>query len=78
MIFLEITDKDGLESFIEEAKKVGFLKDVDIKAFSEKQFPIRIPVNLDGFLKLIGNPVIRKTFGRKIETTVVSYLEAAV
>ena len=78
MICLEIASKADLVEFVEEAKKVGLLKEVDIRSASEGRFPIRIPVNLDSILKLAGNPLIRKAFGKKIDTAVTSYLKETV
>lgn len=78
MIFLEITDKASLVPFVSDAKKAGMLRNIDISKISDDRFPIRIPVNLDSVIKLAGNPIVRKTFGKRIEMTVTSYLEAVV
>ena len=73
MIFLEIESAEGLTAFLAEAKKTGLLKDVALKdieaAIRTKQFPLRIPVNLDAVLNLCRNPVLRKIFGGKIDST---------
>lgn len=72
MIFLEIESAEGLTAFLAEAKKTGLLKDVSMKdiqdAVRKKEFPLRIPVNLDAVLNLCRNPVLRKLFGGKIES----------
>lgn len=75
---LEIENLEQLTEFVQEAKKAGFLKDLDISGLSEKQFPIRVPVNLGGVLKVAGNPIVRKTFGRKIEAAIAAYVGAMV
>ena len=82
-VYLIIGDLDSLLEFLEEAKKkTGLLKDIsinDVKChLSEKDFPMRIPVNLDGVLKLCGNPVLKKMFGTKVENTTRKYLKAAM
>jgi hypothetical protein len=72
MIFLEIESAEGLTAFLAEAKKTGLLKDVSMKdiqdAVRKKEFPLRIPVNLDAVLNLCRNPILRKLFGGKIES----------
>ena len=73
MIFLEIESAEGLTAFLAEAKKTGLLKDIafrDIEAvIRKKTFPVRIPVNLDAVLNLCRNPLLRKVFGGKIDST---------
>ena len=75
-MILEITERSDLDTFLTEAKKLGMLKDVDIKNLSEDKFPIRIPVKMDAVFKAAGNPIVRKAFGKKIESVVLSYIEA--
>ena len=82
-VYLTIGDLDSLLSFLEEAKeKTGMLKDIsllDVKqSLSDKDFPMQIPVNLDGVLKLCGNPMLKKMFGKKVENTTRKYLKAAM
>ena len=73
-MYLEFSDFERLAEFVQEAKKAGFLKDLDISSFSEKQFPIRVPVNLEAVLKVAGSPVFRP-FRKKMEATIMSYVE---
>ena len=81
MIFLEIESAEGLTAFLKEAKKTGLLKDVSLNdiedAIRTKEFPLRIPVNLDAVLNLCRNPVLRKLFGGKIESKAKMILATA-
>lgn len=79
-IYLEIGNKTELISFLREAKeRTGLLKDISLKkvndTLKESDFPIRIPVNLDGVLDLCGNPILKKMFGKKVEDTTRKYLK---
>lgn len=73
-IYLEITDRAVLDAFVKEARKAGFLKEIRID-ISEDKFPIRVPVDIDGVLKVAANPLVKKMFGKKVETSVTMYLE---
>ena len=80
-IYLTIGDKASLTSFLEEAKrKTGLLKDISIDkieaSLSDSDFPMKIPVKMDGVLDLAANPILKKMFGRKMEDTAVKYLRA--
>lgn len=78
-IYISIEDLDSLKDFIKEAQRTGFMKEVRINklSFTEDQFPLRFPIDIDAFLKLTGNPIVKKVFGKKIETTLQSYLTEA-
>lgn len=78
-IYISIEDLASLECFIEEAQKVGLLKGVNANelTFNESDFPMRLPVDIDAFLKLTGNPIVKKVFGKKIESTLQYYLMEA-
>ena len=78
-IYLEIGDLESLMSFMAEAKRrTGLMKDVSLEkmrqTLSGKDFPMRIPVNLDGVLDLAGNPILKKMFCKNID----QYLTAAI
>ena len=75
-IYIGIEDFASLESFIEEAQKIGLLKDISIKRlpFNENDFPMQLPIDIEAFLKLTGNPIVKKVFGKKIESTLQNYL----
>jgi len=82
-IYLEIEDVNGLTEFLQEAKrKTGLLKDISLDkvecVLAEKEFPIRIPVNLDSVIELAMNPVVKKIFGKKIEETTKKALLKAI
>lgn len=81
-IYLEIGSLESLTGFIQDAKGAGLLKDISTQKvadlMSSKEFPVRVPVELDQVLKLMANPMVRKIFGKKIEeTTVRTILKAA-
>lgn len=82
-IYLEISNAEGLMDFLQEAKtKTGLLKDISLDKveciLAEKEFPIRIPVNLESVLDLAANPIVKKIFGKKIEETTKKALLKAI
>lgn len=78
---LEIGSLETLIAFIEDAKKVGLLKDISTEkvrvSFSKKAFPIRIPVDLNAILAIAGKPIL-KPFGKQIEKKTVDILNKAL
>lgn len=82
-IYLEVGSKEEAMAFLAEAKKkTGMLKDVSLekvnRQLSMKEFPIRIPVNLDGVLNLCANPVLKKMFGKAVEKKTLEFLTTVV
>ena len=81
-IYLEIENLDSLILFLREARNNGMLKDVlpsEVRAgLSEKIFPMRIPIETDAIVKVATNPIIRRTFGKKMEDTTRRYLVEAM
>lgn len=81
-IYIEIGNLKSLTNLIAEAKKKGLMKDISIekveKAFRNKAFPMKVPVQMDEVLELAGNPVLKKMFGKKIENGMLTYLEKAL
>ena len=82
-IYLEIGDAESMTAFLEEARtKTGLLKDISLDkveyVLSTKEFPIRVPVNLDAVIELAMNPVVKKMFGKKIEETTKKALLKAI
>lgn len=79
---LEIKDPETLIAFIEDAKKVGLLKDISTeqvkKSFSGKTFPIRVPVDLDAVLKAAGNRIVKTAFAKTIQDKTVDILNKAL
>ena len=80
--YLEIGSIDYLIEFIEGVKEVGLLKDISCdkvrSVLSNKDFPIRIPIDLDQVFKIAENPIVRKIFGSQIEkTTIQTILKVA-
>lgn len=73
-IYLEIGNSEELMEFLREAKrKTGLLKDIPLDkvecVLEEKEFPLRVPVDLDSVIDLAANPMVKKIFGKKIEET---------
>lgn len=81
-IYIEIGNLESLTNLLAEAKKKGLMKDISIdkveRAFRNKDFPMRVPVRMDGVIELAGNPVLKKMFGKRIENGVLNYLEKAL
>ena len=74
---LEIDNLETLITFIQDAKKIGLLKDVSTAqvkhSFSKTEFPIRIPVDLNAVLAFAGKPIL-KPFGKQIERKTLDIL----
>lgn len=82
-VYLTIGDKQEFISFLAEAKKkTGLLKDISLEqvnySLNENDFPVSIPISLDGVLNLCGNPILKKMFGKKVEDVTRKYLKAAM
>ena len=77
-IYLEIGDLQSLIDFLEEAKGIGLLKDISTSKvgtlMSGKEFPVRVPIEIDKVLTLATNPIVKKMFGKKIEETTITCL----
>lgn len=77
-VYLEVDDLETLIAFIQDAKKVGLLKDVSTaqvrNIFSKKEFPLRVPVDLNAILNVANNKVVKATFGKRIEAKTVDIL----
>lgn len=81
-VYLEIGSIEDLIEFIKGAKEAGLLKDISCEkvrdVLSNKEFPVRLPIDLDKVFKVAGNPIVRKIFGGKIEeTTIKTILKVA-
>ena len=81
-VYLTIESLDGMMAFLTEAqKKTGYLRNVSLSAvrhnLEDAEFPMRIPVNLDGILDLAGSPIVKKMFGKKIEDGAIKFLVKA-
>lgn len=75
---LEIESPEALMEFIKEAKKNGYLKEVSMHkvetVLKEDAFPIRVPLEMDSVFKVMGNTIVRKAFGGKIDEKVIGFL----
>lgn len=79
-VYLEINSVDDVVSVINEAKKIGFMKDISTEKvgsiLSTKEFPIRIPIEINQVFSLVEGsnpmiPMIKKLYGKKIEETIL-------
>ena len=79
--YIEVGSLDSLMKLLTESKKKGLMKDISVdkveRAFQNKEFPMRVPVSMDGILELAGNPMLKKMFGKRIENGVLAYLKKA-
>ena len=75
-VYLEIGNIEDLITFIESAKEVELLKDISCdkvrNILKEKNFPVRLPIDINQALGIAANPVVRKIFGKKIEETTIN------
>lgn len=80
--YIEVGSLESLTNLITEAKKKGLMKDISIekveRAFRNKAFPMKVPVQMGEILELAGNPMLKKMFGKKIENGMLTYLEKAL
>lgn len=79
---LEIESPEALLEFIKEAKKNGYLKEVSMykveTVMKEDSFPIRIPIEMDSVFKVMGNTIVKKAFGGKIDERIIDFLVSAL
>lgn len=59
--------------------KGGMLKDVSVKEInlSEDAFPVEIPVEIEGLVELLGNPLVRP-YRKKIDATLHENLSKVI
>lgn len=78
---LTINSFSDLVGLIADLIVAGYLKDVKnsdvVAAFANASYPIRIPIDLKGFTKVIGNPIVRKTGGKQIESKIMEIWKMA-
>ncbi len=67
-IKLKIDNQDELFKMAYELKKAGLLKDVSFGVFTlpAEAFPFEVPVDMDSFIKLMENPMVRP-FKKRID-----------
>ena len=78
--YIVIEDEITALEIIRDAKgKAGLLKDVSVynlkKVLDSKEFPIKIPIDLEAVIKIISNPVVKRLAGGKIEEHTKKYLK---
>lgn len=70
-IMLKINDKKELLTMVYEMRKAGLLKDVNMGVFQKEcRYPIEVPIDLDGLIKIVSNPLARP-FKRTIDQFLV-------
>ena len=70
-IKLVIEDPESCIETMRELKRAGLLKDIPNEIMlDEDMFPVEIPVDVGKVLKKIENPVIRKVFGKQMDTAI--------
>ena len=82
-VYLEIEDLETLVAFVRDVRqRTGLLKDIlpsKVRgSLNEIEFPVRIPIDLDAVIALADNPILKKTFGKKIENGARTILEKAM
>lgn len=80
-IYISIDDPITLADILQEGRKNGLLKDIPSETISgllRKDYPIRVPVELDRIMEMVGNPVVRKVFGSKFDKTLSACLQKAM
>lgn len=76
-IKLRIEDAGSFAQVMRELKRNGLLRDIPDEIILEADaFPMDIPLDLGKILEAAGNPVIRKAFGKKMNTVLTSYVAA--
>ena len=73
-IYITIEDQTALDDILLEGQRKGLFKNLRIdlirKLIKEKSFPVQIPVELDDMFDLVGNPIVKKMFGSKLDKAV--------
>lgn len=69
-IKLRIEDPASFVELMREMKRAGLLKDIPNEIIlDEGIFPLDVPLDISKVLDIVANPVIRKVFGKKMDTT---------
>ena len=78
-IKLRIENAESFEKLLVLLKANGLLKDMpnDV-SFNDELFPLDLALNVEKLIGMIGNPVVRKIFGKRIDTTLMTYLEQII
>ena len=72
-IYITIPDYESLVGILKEGREKGLFKEIVISKYPE--FPIQIPIELNNVLDLIGNPIVKKMFGSKVDHVVSGCLQ---
>lgn len=81
-ICITIEDQATLMDILQEGRQKGLFKNLSIDTIDRltKQitFPIQIPVEPEAIINLVGNPVVRKVCGSKVDHTVGICLQKVI
>lgn len=76
-VMLRIEDAGSFIKLMRELKGSGLLRDIPNEiTLDAGAFPMDIPLETEKMLEAAGNPVIRKAFGKKMNTVLTSYVAA--
>ena len=78
---LTINSLSDLVGLIADLIMAGYLKDVKsediMTSFGNANYPIRIPIDLKGFTKVVGNPIVKTAGGKQIERRIMEIWKQA-
>lgn len=72
-VYITIPDFQSLMDILSEGRSKGLFKNLVIS--NTPEFPIQIPIDLDNVIDLVGNPIVKKMFGPKIDGALTSCLQ---
>ena len=78
-IKLRIENAESFVKLLVLMKANGLLKGMpnDV-SFDDEMFPLDLALNVEKLIGMIGNPVVRKIFGKRIDTTLMAHLEQII
>lgn len=81
-VYITIADPGILHELLTEGKKRKLFSTISVekvdRLMANKTFPIQIPVELEDILGLVGSPIVKKMFGKKVEETVGMCLQKVI
>lgn len=76
---LRIENQNDFIDLLRNLKRCGLLKDFpDRITLTTNPFPMDIPLDLGKLPEILGNPIVRKAFGKKMDTTLTAYASAMI
>ena len=78
-IKLRIEDPVSCIELMREMKRIGLLRDISNEiVLRTDQFPMDIPIDAEKLLEMVNNPVIKKVFGKKMDTVLTTQVASIV